>query len=86
VSELTDLEKIESLWKARDKDNERIQSLSLLLDVAEDKIDQRDAVIKQLKSTIEALTDEIKRLSIEVNNARSAAATSVQDYRAEVGG
>ena len=84
--ELTDLQKIEQLWKHRDKDNERLASLQLLLDVAEDKIDQQDRIIKQLKSTIDALTNEIKRLGIEINNARSAAATSVQEYRAETGG
>lgn len=82
--ELSDAQKIEKLWGSLQKTKESEASLQVLLEVTEAKVDKLQNVIQQQKNTIGALSNEIKRLGIELNAAREAAANSVRNYIAEV--
>ena len=82
--ELSDAQKIEKLWGSLQKTKESEASLQVLLEVTEAKVDKLQNVIQQQKNTIDALSNEIKRLGIELNAAREAAANSVRNYIAEV--
>lgn len=82
--ELSDAQKIEKLWGSLQKTKESEASLQVLLEVTEAKVDKLQNVIQQQKNTIDALSNEIKRLGIELNAAREAAANAVRNYISEV--
>ena len=82
--ELSDAQKIEKLWGSLQKTKESEASLQVLLEVTEAKVDKLQNVIQQQKNTIDALSNEIKRLGVELNAAREAAANAVRDYISEV--
>jgi hypothetical protein len=79
-SNLTDAEKIDWLWKRLDALNQELESTKVLLKREEDLSARKQELIEQRDVTISHLTGEIRRLGVEVNAARSAAANSVKEY------
>lgn len=82
--ELSDAQKIEKLWGSLETEKKDKASLQVLLEVTEAKVEKQKDIIDSQQKTIEALSEEIRRLGKEINNARIAAANSVKEYIAEV--
>jgi predicted nuclease with TOPRIM domain len=82
--ELSDAQKIEKLWGSLETEKKDKASLQVLLEVTEAKVEKQKEVIKSQQATIDALSEEIRRLGKEINQARTAAANSVLEYIAEV--
>lgn len=82
--ELSDAQKIEKLWGSLETEKKDKASLQVLLEVTEAKVEKQKNIIDSQQKTIEALSEEIRRLGKEINNARIAAANSVKEYIAEV--
>jgi hypothetical protein len=82
--ELSDAEKIEKLWGSLETEKKDKASLQVLLEVTEAKVEKQNGIIASQQATIESLTNEIRRLGKEINQARTAAANSVLEYIAEV--
>jgi hypothetical protein len=79
-SNLTDAEKIGWLWKRLDAMHQELESTKVLLTQAEGVSARKQELIEQRDVTIHHLTGEIRRLGVEVNAARVAAANSVRAY------
>jgi hypothetical protein len=79
-SNLTDSEKIDWLWKRLDALNQELESTKVLLRQQEELSSRKQGLIEQRDVTISHLTGEIRRLGVEVNEARSAAANSVRNH------
>jgi DNA repair exonuclease SbcCD ATPase subunit len=74
-------------WQAKaQKLHQENASLYVALEMAETLASRRMEIIEQKDRTIVELTGEIRRLGVEINGARSAAANSVQEYIAASGG
>jgi hypothetical protein len=80
AEELTDSEKIDWLWRRVEAERQRAESTAVLLEKEESVNDRLKTIIRQKDVTIEALSVEIRRLGVEVNDARTAATESVREY------
>ncbi len=81
---LTDAQKIDQLWGRLNLAEREKASLQLVAELAEAhtaRLQERNVI---LEGTIESLTAEVRRLGKEVNLARVAALTAVENYRAAV--
>jgi len=76
----TDAEKIDLLWRRIEVERQRAESTAVLLEKEEAVNERLKTIIRQKDVTIEALSVEIRRLGVEINNARTAAAGSVREY------
>lgn len=73
------------LWDRLDEMHRANSSLRLALDLAEQKIEERENEIVRLRESIGALTTDMAELGRELNLARQAAADSVREYIAASG-
>ena len=80
ITEKTDAEKIEFLWEKIDNMNSTIESYKLLLNKSEEKNSRKDTIIATYVEQIADLTEEVTRLSLEVNTARVQASEAVANY------
>lgn len=80
MDHLTDSQKIDALWNRLDAMNQELASTKVLLENAELLAARKQQLIEQRDATIAALTQEIRRLGVEVNDARGAAARAVREY------
>jgi hypothetical protein len=80
ITEKTDAEKIDFLWEKIDNMNSTIESYKVLLKKSEDKNSRKDSIISTYVEQIADLTEEVNRLSLEVNNARVQASEAVANY------
>lgn len=80
ITEKTDAEKIDFLWEKIDNMNSTIESYKLLLNKSEEKNSRKDTIIATYVEQIADLTEEVNRLSLEVNNARVQASEAVANY------
>ena len=80
ITEKTDAEKIDFLWEKMDNMNSTIESYKVLLKKSEDKNSRKDTIIATYVEQIADLTEEVNRLSLEVNNARVQASEAVANY------
>ncbi len=80
ITDKTDAEKIDFLWEKIDNMNSTIESYKLLLNKSEEKNSRKDTIIATYVEQIADLTEEVTRLSLEVNNARVQASEAVANY------
>ena len=80
ITDKTDAEKIDFLWEKIDNMNSTIESYKLLLNKSEEKNSRKDTIIATYVEQIADLTEEVNRLSLEVNNARVQASEAVANY------
>ncbi len=80
ITEMTPAEKIDFLWEKMDNMNSTIESYKVLLNKSEEKNSRKDTIIATYVEQIADLTEEVNRLSLEVNNARVQASEAVANY------
>lgn len=80
ITEKTDAEKIDFLWEKIDNMNSTIESYKVLLNKSEEKNSRKDTIIATYVEQIADLTEEVTRLSLEVNTARVQASEAVANY------
>lgn len=81
----TDAEKVRWLWKARDQDHQRIEDLRTTASVLREENLRFREEGRVLRAENAELRSQIAALGIEVNEARTAAMSAVENYRASVG-
>lgn len=79
-ADLTDAQKIEQLWERLDEANSEMASLRFIME-------KKDKQIADLKAQVDAaqlvnvrMRDQVDTMAVELNKARTSAATAVQDY------
>ena len=85
IEPTTDAEKIAWLWRRRDEDNQRLVDAHNRIKVLEGDKRRLVSEVRVLRGENAQLREQIDNLGIEVNKARAAAATAVEDYIARAG-
>jgi predicted nuclease with TOPRIM domain len=83
---VTDADKIAWLWRRRDEDNQRLADAQARIKVVEGDKARLQSEVRTLRGENAQLREQIGLLGVEVNKARSAAASAVDEYRKNADG
>jgi hypothetical protein len=71
---------IEEMWGRLDAFHQENESLKLLVEVLEAKLEAKEVEVDQLRANEQEIMREVGMMGTELNKARQAAATAVRDY------
>lgn len=77
---------VSELWGRLDAFHQENESLKVLIEVLEKKLEAKEAEVDQLRANEQEIMREVGLMGTELNRARQAAATAVRDHIALTGG